>query len=1133
MKPIRSTRPRPSTQALSSILAGLLALATVPASTYGASIVDASQTAAATGDSIDPTHVQQLGSEKIERPFVPGQTHEYTIDLQQGEFIQIDVRQLGVDLAVSLASPDGVDQVHLDSPNGYFGRETLVYRAKSPGRHRVLLSTQAIEIKSGAYQIELVEKRGGRDDDAARLDVQTTFCEAARAIQALVDSGDPAGLSEALVATQTAAKSARAGGDTVREAHALILESFPAELLADSAAAERSAVQAVALLRETTERPDLAVALESFGMFLHQQRRYDEAIGRFKEAVALFQEIGDRYGEGACRKALAEALGATGARRAAIEQFDAALALFKQTAIDSALTYTLARRGGMLAELGDYQQALDGLSDAKRLAESADDPYALGIILNDLGAVYDNLGELDLALRYYKDALKIQTALRVEEEIGLLYFNIGTVDFARDKASAALRSYVSSIRHYRAGDDPVGLSRTLCYAALVRAHLGQRAVSRRLCHQAIQLSRRANDPVGEARSLDIFGSILGLTRRSNEARAALDQALAIRVTLQDARGQAQTHYNIASVERGRGDLVEARVHIEQAIALIENIRSRIANRELRSSYFSTVQSYYELYIDILLAQHALAPKEGYDAQAFEASERARARGMLDLLVDSRANIAEGADPKLFERERLLAETIGEKADLRLMAAAERRSEDLAALDRELDRLEAEYSQVRDALRASSPKYTDLVQPRILGVKDVQRELLDDDSLLLEFSLGAERSVLWAISSTSLSVYELPRRAEIEASARRVYALISRRRSPDRDLTLPEPGSTRPLRHDSAKSLEATLDRELRLLGDALLKGVGSQLGTKRLFVVADGALQYVPFAALTPVGESEPLVVTHEIVTLPSASTLASLRSAPPRPSNGAEQIAVVADPVFSPSDERVQHRGVERQSTNGANAGAPVSRSVTLDDESPEPPVAPLRRALRIPRLPGTRNEAERIATLAGRTNILQAMDFDASRDMVMNADLRPYTVVHFATHGVLDAERPEYSAILLSMVDAEGRQKQGFLRVRDAFNLRLNADLVVLSACQTGLGREIRGEGMVGLTRGFMYSGARRVVVSLWNVDDRATADLMAAFYRFMVVEHRSPAAALREAQRSLIQQKQWRSPYYWAPFVVIGDA
>jgi CHAT domain-containing protein len=190
------------------------------------------------------------------------------------------------------------------------------------------------------------------------------------------------------------------------------------------------------------------------------------------------------------------------------------------------------------------------------------------------------------------------------------------------------------------------------------------------------------------------------------------------------------------------------------------------------------------------------------------------------------------------------------------------------------------------------------------------------------------------------------------------------------------------------------------------------------------------------------------------------------------------------------------------------------------------------IPRLPFTRQEASRLLALTPKDSSFGAIDFQANRKTVLKGELSQYRYVHFATHGLLDSERPGLSSLVLSMVDEKGQQQDGFLRANDIYNLKLPAELVVLSACQTGLGKEIKGEGLVGLTRGFMYAGAARVVVSLWNVNDRATSELMTKFYEKMLKRGERPAAALRAAQVEMWRQRQWQSPYYWAAFTLQGE-
>jgi len=281
----------------------------------------------------------------------------------------------------------------------------------------------------------------------------------------------------------------------------------------------------------------------------------------------------------------------------------------------------------------------------------------------------------------------------------------------------------------------------------------------------------------------------------------------------------------------------------------------------------------------------------------------------------------------------------------------------------------------------------------------------------------------------------------------------------------------------------------------------------------------VPFASLpAPAASSyRPLIVDHEIITLPSASVLAALREETAGRRRAAKTLAVLADPVFQSDDPRI----------NG------VSEKTALPDSSKEIYRSAKESGLdSFVRLRFTRQEANEITRFVSADKQLEALDFAASRANATSAALDQYQIVHFATHGLINNRHPELSGIVLSLVDEKGQPQNGFLRLYEIYNLKLGADLVVLSACQTAVGQEIKGEGLLGLTRGFMYAGAPRVVATLWQVDDRATAELMKRFYQKMLGEGLRPAAALKAAQVSMQSDKRWSSPHYWAAFTLHGE-
>jgi CHAT domain-containing protein len=271
--------------------------------------------------------------------------------------------------------------------------------------------------------------------------------------------------------------------------------------------------------------------------------------------------------------------------------------------------------------------------------------------------------------------------------------------------------------------------------------------------------------------------------------------------------------------------------------------------------------------------------------------------------------------------------------------------------------------------------------------------------------------------------------------------------------------------------------------------------------------------------------VRHEIVSLPSASVLAVLRQQWAGRQEPPLTLAVLADPVFQRGDERVTKGRVP------GIAGAPPALAQSVLPAEPRGDGRGCSSGS-FARLRYSRREAEEIARLVPEERRLVALDFAASLEKANGGDLARYRLVHFATHGCLDSQHPELSGLVLSQVDPEGRPKEGFLWLKDIYRLELHADLVVLSACQTALGKEIRGEGLVGLTRGFMHAGAARVLASLWSVEDRATAELMQRFYRGMLMDGRPPAAALRRAQLAMLGEQRWAQPYFWAGFTLEGD-
>jgi CHAT domain-containing protein len=396
----------------------------------------------------------------------------------------------------------------------------------------------------------------------------------------------------------------------------------------------------------------------------------------------------------------------------------------------------------------------------------------------------------------------------------------------------------------------------------------------------------------------------------------------------------------------------------------------------------------------------------------------------------------------------------------------------------------------------------------ISLVEIQQEVIDEDAVLLEYVLGEKKSFLFIVTRSGLQTVELPARARIEQLARLAYGALTARNQRVKFETAEE-----------FRSRIAVADSEFRTFAGELSRMVvapaADVIKNKRLMVVADGALQYIPFGAL--VLNQRYIAETNEVVVLPSASVLAALRRAARGRQPAPKTLAVLADPIFERNDERI---AAEATSKKGTARQTIAHRDARRGDQS-------------FKRLPFTRREAEDVAALVPPAMRSVMLDADASRANVLTPELARYRYLHFATHGLINSQFPELSGIILSLFDRDGLEQNGFVSLADTYGLKLNADLVVLSGCRTGLGREISGEGLVGLMRGFLFAGAKRVTVSLWDVSDEATAELMKRMYRGLLTGRRlAPAAALREAQISMIRDQKWNAPYYWAPFIMFGE-
>lgn len=812
----------------------------------------------------------------------------------------------------------------------------------------------------------------------------------------------------------------------------------------------------------------------------------------------------------------------------ALEKFGQAIDLWQ--ALDEPYEAAVALYGRCLTHrmLGNNGDAVADCTESELRMRALGDDYGEAAARTGRAWSYIYVGEIGKAYADFNASLT--TRRRIGDLTGesLDLQGVGWSQALRGEYEEALDSFQRSLRILEQTGDPRGRNFRISSIGEVyrRTNRPEQAIG--YLTRALELERAAGrERGGEAETLTSIGwchYVLGNLARAQEFFA---EALPIRREVGDPTGEAATLFGLAHVERAQTNLYNARVRVEAALAIVEAQRARVAIRPLRLSFFTLAQDYYEFYIDLLMQMHRLDPGRGFAAAALGASERARARSLLDLLGEAGIDVRQGVPAELLERERTLRARLNAGAGYQRQLLSESyTAAQAAAAAKEVDDLSTALGDVETRIRQASPRYAALTQPQPLDTAAIQREVVDADTLLLEYALGRERSFLWAVSPSSVDAFELPGVQEIERAAARARELLTVRAGTGGGQTFPR-----------AEDADARYQEAAARLSRMLLAPAAAQLGTKRLLIVAPGVLQLTAFAALPDPASSAanpvPLVLNHELVTASSASTLAMLRREPPRRESPPKLISILADPVFSRADERFDELRAGRGALAAAAMRLGASRTASSDGaERPAPAdsVGPPRLAL--PRLFRTRWEAEQIAALAPAGEVVQALDFEATREAATGATVGGSRIIHFATHAILDDAHPELSGIALSMFDAEGRSSDGFLRAHDIYNLKLSADLVILSACRTALGRDFRGEGLVGLARGFMYAGSPRVIGSLWETDDKATAELMVRFYRKLLKGGLRPAAALRAAQVEMLRDKRWQPPYFWSGFVLQGE-
>lgn len=1100
-----------------------------------------------------------------------GETAVHTVHLEKGDYLEahLDRDRYKVEFRLYppgdpsevkaigwgelCADPPGQTLWGLADETGDYRLTVKLYPKGSPGPYEITLlelhpaGDAELARQEGEVEWEAAGKASGAGEHQKALDHLTRTLELWKEADYLrgvaATHGSLSRELSALRRFEEAATHARKAGDHWAEAGDT--RGVVASLIALSNAesrqnhweeAEHSADEAVRVARQASLPTSLGHALTTLCGIRREEGDTEEALATCGEAVAHWESQGDPLNATAALKELGIMHRRMGEFALAQADYDRILTILRDQPWPSVEAQTHSNLGTLYFSLGEYQKALVEYQTSLEMYRSTGEDLQIAEKYYNIGTVYQRMGRLQDTLEYYERARQIQQGadkkdFRTTENLVYTLLGIGWVYVLRDDIDQAVEPMSQALRLSRESGVKPLLILALRRMATLRLAQQRPEDAYDLTTEGLELARETQNRWEEAALLDRRASAEEATGQLAGALETLRKASRINDQIGNRRDLALNEYQRAQIHRKRGEVGPALQDTKRALEASEEARGQIGAQEIRSLFGATQQEIHSFLIDLLMELHARDRSGDFAEQAFEAAEGARARSLLEILsiahLDTQRQVPEAlvAERKAIRQKLVAAE---QRRVLWLDHANDHDPNELFQLKLQLDRLTTELAEVERKMRAASPAYAELTRPEATTVDRVQHELLDPDTALLEFRLGEERSFLFLVTPDSFRTFELPAREVLEEDARCIHWLLAAfadtkdKKTTERTVCLgprseelERLAASNPFQARSRRRvlIEQALAERSTMLGERLL-GKASRAGLldgKRLAVVSDGALEYVPFAALTDPGTGRPLIVGHELVSLPSASVLAFQRNEDRSAEASDRTLAVIADPLYGRTDERI---ATATQSAGGLRAGSDTTH---------------------YERLPYATEEARSIAALAPPDQTLVELGSAATKEAVLGSALEGYRYIHFAVHGVLDTDFPALSRLVLSQLDAAGRPvEDGSLRLHDIYDMQLDAQMVVLSACDTALGQEIRGEGLVGLARGFMYAGAQRVVASLWRVQDRATATLMERFYQGLLKEHRAPADALRRAQLAMLSDgdEHLAFPYYWAGFVLQGD-
>jgi CHAT domain-containing protein/Tfp pilus assembly protein PilF len=847
--------------------------------------------------------------------------------------------------------------------------------------------------------------------------------------------------------------------------------------------AKKLYTQALHIDRETGNKLGEAGMLRGIGFCSHRSNQYSKALDYYRQALKISREFTDKNGESKYLADIARVYWDRSHYTKAIKYQKEALKIAQELGNKYNIANTLDSMGSTYWKIGQYSKALESYFQALKMARDLDNKKLEANYLVNIGNIYRHIGNHSKALENCQKALLIHRNIGSKESEGVNLSNMGAIYYDLGDYSLSLKYFHKALAMAQETGDRKAEAIRLINIANNYAYLGINPQAKKHFDDSLKIIKELGNKASEVYVHWGYGDLFFRLKDYAKSLHFFNLALKLAEDLGMLLESGESHFGLAQVYEKQEKYSKAFNHYQRAIECVENARSQFVLKEHKISLVRKHIKFYESAVFLLLQLHWKQPSGGYEEVAFHYVEKAKARGFLDKLQEVKVNLRENLTAELRVEENQISSDIS-KIQTEL-TKPELTDSSRKGLFQKLKEKEEDYQRIIQRIKRDNPRYANLVYPEPKKLKDIQGSVIDEVTALIEYFLGEKHSLAFFITKKDISIHELPSGKKLQERVNDYIKLLS----------------TRTKREFSAFAAGQKLYQDLMGPFKTRLTSI------KKLVIIPDGNLHYLPFETLLPedsVSNLKFMVENFKISYAPSATSLIHLLDRQ-KGAKMKKDLLALADPVYTPVKKSLEKLDVDA-----------ISREVYLDDGFIFFP------------LKYSGEEVKKISKyINGKFKDIFTKK-EAREEIIKESSIEDYKILHFATHGLLDEKVPMRSALVLSL--DQDPKEDGFYQVREIYNTKLNSDLVILSACQTGKGQLEKGEGVSGLSRAFLHAGAQSVLVSLWNINDRATSEFMGYFYKYLY-RGESKEKALQLTKLRMLKSK-YAHPFFWAPFVLIGD-